>query len=399
MKKNNISIVEIFSILVKWRKIIVINFLLFSIVSAGISLLLPKWYTSTCTLLPPEQQSMGGLDLMSMLGDMPISLPSFPGLTGPSDVYIAILRSRNVREKIVTDLGLQELYGTTTMIDALAILDGLTKIDKSEENIISISTTAKTKSLAVAMAKLYVENLDRVNLTTKITSAKYARVFIEKRLKKVNLDLEQAAVNLRDFQKKHNFISVEEQTKAAIEAAAKIEAEIALVEIENNIARSSMASSHPLVKTLDLRLKELKKQVAKIETGKNLDENSYVIPFEKLPDLGMQYSFLLRDVEVQKAIYKLMVQQHEQAKIQEAKDTPTVQILDHPIEPEKRSKPKRTVIVIISAILSIFVSFFVIFFIEYLKYLRDNDPLVYKQLKLSFDTLLGDLRLFRKKRV
>ena len=399
MKKNSISIAEIFVILVKWRKLIVINFLLFSIVSAGISLILPKSYTSVCTLLPPEQQSMGGLDIMSMLGDFPVDIPSFPGLSGPSDVYVSILRSRNVMEGVVNDLGLQSIFGTTMMVDALRKLDGLTKIDQGEEGIITISTTARSRVLAAAMARSYVEQLDRVNIKTKITSAKYTREFVEKRLIKVNQDLFEAADSLKNFQKKHNFILIEEQTKAAIEAAAVIDAEIALTEVQYNIALKGMELSHPFIRSLDLKLNELKKQIQKIETGSNLDNNSYLVPFEKIPDLGMQYAFLLRDVEVQKVIYRLLVQQYEQAKIQEAKDTPTIQILDSPVEPEKKSKPKRTIIVIISAILSIFISFFIIFFIEQVNQLRQTDPQVYKQLKLSADSLLNDFRLFRKRRV
>ena len=337
-----------------------------------------------------------GLDFMSLLSDLPVSLPSLPGMSGPSDVYVAILKSRNVRKAVIDDLDLRKVYKTSTYEDALQTLDGLTKIDKTEENIIVISTTARNRKLAAEMARAYVRHLDRVNRTTRITSAKYTRKFIEKRLEEAEADLQNAAEALKNFQETHKVISIEEQTKAAIETEAQLEAQIALTEIAYNMAKQTMDTTHPEVKRLGLKLDEMKKQVAKLVTGAGLDSTSYFVPLDKLPDLGLQYAFLLRDLEVQKAIYKLLVQQYEQAKIQEAKDTPTIQILDKPEEPEKRSKPKRALIVISAAILSVFISIFIIFIAEYLRRLQQNDPSTYQKFMASLYTLKRDLRLGKK---
>lgn len=396
MEKTKITSIEALSILVKWRKFIIINFFLFSLTAAIISLILPKWYTSTCTLLPPQEQSMGGLDLMSLIGDMSFNLPNLPGMSGPSDVYVAILRSRNVQQAVVKENNLQEIYKKKTMQETLKTLSSHTQIDKSEENIIIIKTTARNRKLAAKMARSYVNNLDRVNNTTRITSARYTREFIEKRLQTANSDLEAAAKALRDFQKKNKVISIEEQTKAEISTAAQLEAEVALAEVSYNIAKKTMSSNHPDLEKLHLKLLELKKQVQKIETGTNLDSSRYVVPFEKLPDLGLQYAFLLRDVEVQKAIYKLLVQQLEQAKIQEARDTPTIQILDAPVEPELKSKPKRAIIVIVAAIFSVFVSFFIIFIFEYINRLQKIDPYSHQKLINSLHILKKDIPFRRK---
>lgn len=396
MEKTKITSIEALSILVKWRKFIIINFFLFSLTAAIISLILPKWYTSTCTLLPPQEQSMGGLDLMSLIGDMSFNLPNLPGMSGPSDVYVAILRSRNVQQAVVKENNLQEIYKKKTMQETLKTLSSHTQIDKSEENIIIIKTTARNRKLAAKMARSYVNNLDRVNNTTRITSARYTREFIEKRLQTANSDLEAAAKALRDFQKKNKVVSIEEQTKAEISTAAQLEAEVALAEVSYNIAKKTMSSNHPDLEKLHLKLLELKKQVQKIETGTNLDSSRYVVPFEKLPDLGLQYAFLLRDVEVQKAIYKLLVQQLEQAKIQEARDTPTIQILDAPVEPELKSKPKRAIIVIVAAIFSVFVSFFIIFVFEYINRLQKIDPYSHQKLINSLHILKKDIPFRRK---
>ncbi len=396
MTKNKINAVEFFSLLVKWRKLIVINFLLFSLVAVVVSLVLPKWYTASCTMLPPDQQESGGFDLMSLLGDLPKSIPGLPGMATPTDIYVAILKSRNVREGVIQDLNLMQVFEADNMDECLEMLDDVTKLDKTEEEMIVVRTSARTKKLAVQMAESYVHHLDRVNKTKRNTSARYTREFIEKRLHENEADLHQAADAMRRFQQSHRVIMIEEQAKAAITALAELEAQIALTEVNYNMARRQMDVSHPDVMQLADRRDELKKQADKLETGARLDTSSYVVPFAKLPDYGLEYTFLLRDLEVQKAIYKLLMQQYEQAKIKEAKDTPTIQILDKPVEPAKRSKPKRAIIVIASALLSVFVSLFLLFMFEYLERLRHTDPATYRQLESAWQTLQTDWQRFQR---
>ncbi len=397
MEKFKLSGIETFAILVKWRKLIIANFILFSLIAAVISSLLPKWYSSTCSLLPPEQQSMGGLDLSSLLGEMPLNIPSLQGLAGPSDVYVAILRSRNVREGVIAELNLKPVFKCKTMEDALAALDGVTKVDKTEENIIIVRATTKDRILSRDIAQAFIKHLDRVNRASRFTSARYTREFIERRLQQSEADLQKAAQALRDFQKEQKLVSLEEQTKAAILAAANLEAELAVTEVNYNIARHNMAVDHPEVVQLALKLEELKKQVNKIELGAKLDTTRYWVPFKSLPDLGMRYAFLMRDVEVQKAIYKLLMQQYEQAKIQEARDTPTIQILDAPVVPEKKSKPKRAIITIVAAVLSLFVSVAYVFGWEYVHSLRHSNPEAYNRLTESVLAIRNDIP-FRRRR-
>ncbi|HPI74901.1 MAG TPA: Wzz/FepE/Etk N-terminal domain-containing protein, partial [bacterium] len=240
MEKNKFNVLDGFTLLVKWRKLFVYNFLIFSIVAAIVSLLLPKWYTASCTLLPPDQSESSGLDILSLLGDLPKGLSGLPGMATPSDIYVAILKSRNVRDSVIQDLDLHKVFKTDNHDDCLAMLDDVTKLDKSEEDMILIKTTARSKKLAVQLAESFVHHLDRVNKTKRFTSARYTREFIEKRLADNEADLRRTAEALRDFQRKHRVISIEEQTKAAITAMAELEAQIALSEVSYNMARRQM---------------------------------------------------------------------------------------------------------------------------------------------------------------
>jgi len=404
MEKGEISFAEAVSILVKWRKFIVINFLAFCIIAAVISLLLPPWYTAQTTLLPPEGQTATGSGLMSLMEGLPISMPALPGMVGPSDIYIAILRSRNVREGVIKKLNLMQVYKAETMEMACEILANRTKIDKTEENIIVIKVTDRSRQRAAAIARAYVEELDRVNKNLRTSTARYTREFIEKRLKETEERLIKAAEALKEFQEKYKTVSIEDQTRAAIEAAAQVRAEIMLQEVKYNVLRRNLDESHSEVKKVKYNLMELQKQLEKIETGVNLNDGEYLIPFSEIPDLKLRLTFLTRDLEVQKALYKLLTEQYEQAKIQEAKDTPTIQVLDKAVPPQKRSKPKRRIIVMIAAILSLFVSGFVIFSSEYYQNLKTKNSQEYTALEKALLTLKGDVEgikrvlLFKKRR-
>ena len=140
MEKSNISTIDAFSILIKWRKFIIANFLIFTFVATAVSLMIPKQYTCVSSLFPPEQQGAGGLDLMSFLGELPVTLPNLPGMTGPSDLYVAILHSRNVREAVAADNDLQRIYKKKTIQETLKALDKNTYIDQTEEDIIIINS-------------------------------------------------------------------------------------------------------------------------------------------------------------------------------------------------------------------------------------------------------------------
>ena len=390
-----VTFVDVVHIISKWRKVIVYNFLVFSLVAAAISFILPKWYTSTAVLLPPQEKQSLGAGFMSMLTELPINLPSLPGMVTPTDVYLAILRSRNVNENVIRKLDLKRRFKTSTMADALATLKNRTFFDKTEENLLVIKATDKSPQMAKKMASVFVEELDRVNREKRVSTAHYTRIFLEERLKEADRDLKKAALRLRDFQEKHRAISIEEQTKAEIEMAANLQAEIAMQEVQLNVLLKSLKPTHSKVIQAKNRLIELQKQLRKIEEGIHLERDSYVIPFNKLPDLTMQYMFLYKDVEVQKAVFKVLTQQYEQAKIEEKSNTPTLQILDQPEIPEKKSKPQRRLIVILSALLSFFVSGVYIYYREYQLHLKENDPEAFKKLQASFSSL-KPLNFFRR---
>jgi len=393
MEPYRVNLVNFTYLITKWRKLIILNFLIFCIIAVVISLLLPNWYTAQSSILPPSESMGSGLDLFSSFTEMPLnfSLPGLPGVSGPSFVYAAILQSRTVEEEIVRKYNLMERFETTFFDDAVKILDGMINVDVSEANIITVQVTTKDPVLSASIANSLLEELDKVNKEKRITSAKLTREFIEKRVEETEEDMEEAATKLKEFQEKYKAVSVEEQVAAQIEIIAALRSEIALKEVEYNLNLKSMNKSHPSMVQLYNNIQELKKQVDKIEKGINLDKDSYILPFSEIPDLSYQMSFLLKDREVLTAVYKLLVQQLEQAKIQEKKDTPTIQVLDRAQPPERKSKPKRSLIVILAGIISLFFSGFYMVINEYSSFVKEHDPERYEKLSYIGKSIKNDL--------
>jgi uncharacterized protein involved in exopolysaccharide biosynthesis len=398
IETREITLAHFFAILVKWRRRIFRNFVIFAAVSLVIALLLPKWYSSHASLLPPEMESSSGMGLFSLMADLPVNLKSIIGGTGasPSELYMGILRSRNLREEVIKKLDLMSRWKINVMEDALRTLDGLTDIDQTEDGLIIISTTERSGELAQKMAQAYVEELDRVNRNLRFSTARQTREFIEKRLKETEAGLQRTAESLRDFQKKYGVISLEEQTRASIRAAAEIRAQVAVKEVEYEMLRRQFSESHEQIKLLKANIAALEQQLQRVEDGENSSKD-VLLAFSNIPDLGMQYVFLLKDTEVQKAVYKLLAQQYEEARIRETRDTPTVQVLDAPALPHRKSKPKRLYFVLAGVMLSFFVSGFEIILRSYLDRLKTTAPEDYNRVMEAYETLRADLLPWKRK--
>ena len=398
---QTVTFIGFLTMLFNNRKLIIRNFIIFSLLGLALALVLPHWYTSTTVLMPTNTESSGALGLLSLAGDLPFNLSGALGIGNTiNDVHIGILRSRNVREKIIKKFHLMQLWKKEYMVDALSQLDGQVNIDVTDEGLITVSVTTKSRELSQNMSNAFVEELDRVNRNARYTSAKNTREFIEKRLQQADTDLKNAAKAMRDFQLKYGVVSLQDQTVASIQAAANIQAQIALDEVEYDVLKKQYSKTHEKVILVQNKLSALRDQLTRIETGAGASDKSMLLPFSEIPDLGLKYVFLFKDLEIQKAIVELLTKQYEQTKIQEMRDTPTVEVLDKAPWPDRKSKPKRALIVLAAAFLSLFFSGFVISVNGYMSRVQEKTPEQYRQFRSSYEAFRNDLRHpFRKKKV
>ena len=373
--EEEINLLDYWRVIHKRRKLIGAIVGATFIISIIVSLILPKKYTATASVLPPVQGNSMASSIMSRLpGGLGGLASSFLGVSTPVDVWMAILKSQTIRDAIIKRFDLMKVFKVDTMDDARKTLSSMVSINKSKEGVISISVEDKNPKRAAAIANAYVEELDRVNKNMTMTAGRRMRIFVEKRLNRARKDLAQAENKLKDFQVKNRAVQIDAQSKAIIETIGTVKGQLMAKEIELQTFLSYATPNNPQAELLKTQIEELKKKLKELEEGKrhrgNPSKADIFIPTSKIPDLALKYARLLRDVKVQETLYELLTQQYEMARIQEAKDTPTVQILDRAKVPEKRSKPQRKLIVILSTFTAIFISIFLAFFLEYIEQMR-----------------------------
>ncbi len=402
-ESDKINIYSYLTVLVSYRRFIFLNLIVVCLIVAAVSFVLPSWYNAGTTILPPggDALSMGlASSLMGSATGLATSL-SLPFMATPSDLVAAILRSRAVAEAVVEKENLLEAFHTTSMEDAVRQLFSHTSVNVTPEGLISLSYEDKDRVRAARVANRWVQEADRINRQSSISQAKSARIFIEERLGQTQKELSQAELNLKDFQEQNKTILLNDQMRSAIDKAAELKAQMVSSEIKLNVLSQTLSPSHPQIRSLRSEVNEIKRQLEILESG-NPNENPQDktvldVPFAQVPDLSLRLARLIRDVKIQESIFELLTQQYEQYKIQETKDTPTIQVLDKAVPPEKRSKPRRGLLVGMSGMLSIFASLVFVFGLEYFKRSKQRNPESIERLEVLLGAWRKDVSDLRKK--
>lgn len=394
MHSEQKSLLDYVAVLVKWRWMIVLSFVGVCGSAALVSYLLPEAYTARAVILPPEAGT-SPMGLSAMLVKEPLSLTRMIPRSMPAEVFGTILRSRTVADSIVTRFDLVTEYGVSGREEAILRLKDHLRVSLSREGATTIEVEAGRPRLAADLANAFVEELDRINRRQKNARAGDLRRFIGERLEEVKADLARVEERLRDFQRDHLSVDLTEQTRAAIEGVATLQAELVEYEIALGVAKRYMASSNPQLTPLLSRIAELKKQLAKLTSERAVqkdegpDTSALYVPLEEVPEVGMELARHMRELKIQETLFEYLVQQYEQAKIEEAKNTQTIQVLDWASVPVFRSKPRRRMIVLASGGLSLILSIFLAFVFEGVTHLPAEEQ---EKLKGIGEMLRRDLR-------
>jgi tyrosine-protein kinase Etk/Wzc len=396
---QEIDLLDYFKILLKHRKMLVRNVVVVVILIAIVSFFLPKSYTGVATILPPEDTQSS--DLLNLLSSSPLSNLIFTESRTTSDLYVEILKSRSVLDGV---LGQEFLYKKTkrnaqkrTLLEILKAkslekgrkkLASKVDVKASSEGIISVAVELNDRYLAADVANALVFELDKINKEKSTSRAKNSRIYIENQLKLTEEKLGKASEELVQFQEKYKAISLEEQTKTAIEKAGELKGKILAKNVEFGVALQTMKPNNVYVVQLKKEIEELERQYNYLQYGDSLkleNQKEFYIPFADVPEVGLELANLMREVKVQETVWELLNQQYYHAKIQEARDTPTIQVLDEAVPPELRTKPKRKLLILVGSFLAFILSIFWAFISEYVDRMKSDTTVYYKTKEISDD--------------
>jgi uncharacterized protein involved in exopolysaccharide biosynthesis len=381
--QDNINLLNVLRVIVR-RKMLIIKICTAAVIlSVCFSLSLPNIYTATSTFYPPPRET-GTSALASLIAQTGAGgISAGGGLGGGStDLYIAIIKSRTVADAVVKRLNLQKTETKILTMEAARkkALGGM-KFTAGKDGIVTVAANNKDPQRAALLANTFVKEMIQRSIQLYVTKAGTERNFLEKRMDVVKVELKNAEEALRSFQEKNKTIKVDAQASVAIEGIARIRAEIASKEIQLAMLRDSMTDESSEVKALRIALSRLNSQLNALSGSGGVDN---VIPATgNVPGLGVEYVRRLRDLKVQEAIFEQLTKQFETAKINEAKESSPVQVIDEAVAPLKKSKPKRSLIVILATFSAFILSLGIIFIQEYIANLSPEDAEIIDDIKRS----------------
>lgn len=322
-----------------------------SLAAVALALVLPPRYESTVRLLPasPANASLLG-DATRIAKGETSALAGLAGLAaGPGNTgrFVALLRSRTIADRIIDRFGLMKLYGARLREDArLALQERTVIVDDRKTGVISVTVADKDRHRAAQLATAYVQELDRLNAELNTSGAHQERLFLEKRVEEVKDDLAASAARLSQFSSKSAVVDLQEQPKAMLEATTKLQAELAAARAELAGLEQIYTSQHPRLITGRAKVAELSRQVNKMSGSNGNAPDGEWPSLKALPALGVTYSELFRRTKLLELVHTALTQQLEIAKTEEAKQLPVVKVLDAAEVPERRTAPRRTLLVL-----------------------------------------------------
>jgi capsule polysaccharide export protein KpsE/RkpR len=340
------------------------------LLSLVLALILPKQYESRARLMPPEQANSGAAMLAALVGKGTGSggASGLAGLAGTllgvknsSALFVALLRSGTVSSHLVEHFNLQQVYHKHYRSDAAKRLSRETTIiEDAKSGVITIVVTDKSPFRARDLAQGYLDELNNLVAKVNTSSARRERQFIEQRLKTVQDELQHAQVELSEFSSKNATIDIKEQTRAMVDAGAKLQGQLIVSESELDSLRQIYGDDNVRVRAANARTSLLQRELER-ESGQsnqdlgqnNIDASHPYPALRQLPQLGVRWANLYRDVRIHETVFDLLSEQYETARIEEVKSIPTVSVIDVPGLAERKSGPHRVLIVLSSTILSV----------------------------------------------
>lgn len=365
-EKEEFDGIDLLIVLAKRKKMIIGITAVTAISAAIISLCMSPIYRAETKILSPQQSSSmaSQLQMMGQLGAA-IGLPgaSF-GIKNTNDLYVRLLKSRPVMDRIVDRFDLMKLYDDTYREDARCdLLKKLTVLDDKKSGIISIGVEDNDPKRSADMTNAFIEELRILNKGLSVSEAAQRRLFFEEQLNDSKEALLRAEEAMKDFQEKTGALKMDAQATVAIEGISRLRAQIAAREVQVRVMKTYATSQNPDIQRYEEELKGMRDQLGRLES-KNSAYNP-IVPTGTFPAVGTEYMRRMRDLKFNETLYELLLKQFEAAKLDEARDATVVQVIEKAIPPEKKVKPKRTLMIVFATLTGLIVSIMVAFAMDY----------------------------------
>ena len=322
-----------------------------AVCAAVLSLVIPKRYDSTARLMPPDSTNEALALIADRTGGFGNLASNLLGIRTSSDLMVGILTSSTLQDRVITRHHLDKVYGISYPEDVRARLADNTALGLDRKSgIITITVSDRQAQRASDIANSYVKELNDLVSQLATSSARREREFLEERLHQVSQELSQAEKELSQFSSKNATLNPQDQARAMVGAVAELQGRMIAAQAQLEGLRSIYTDNSVRVRALKAEIGRLQLEIQRMggRAGTTADsETDQLYPsIRQLPLLGVTWADLYRRAKVQEAVFEALTKQFELAKVQEAKEIPSVKVLDEAKAPKKKSFPPRTVITI-----------------------------------------------------
>lgn len=342
------SVMDLVTVLAKRKKLILFFPIAVAIAATAVSFVIPEVFKATAKLLPPQQNQSGAAALLSQLGGVAGLAAGATGMKTPNDLYVGMLKSRTVADNLIAKFDLKKNYDLDSQEKARKVLEENTLISTGKDGLIVIEVEDENKKLVADITNGYVAELMKLTKTLALTEASKQRMFFERQLETTKNSLAEAEVALKRSIEKNGVISVDGDSRAVVEITSKLRAQVSAKEIQLNAMQAYVTGNNPDYIQLKEELRSLRAGLAKLESG-----GSALAGKESQggdDQVGFKSIKILRDVKYNQMLFELLAKQFEAARLEEAKDSAIIQVLDAAIEPERKVKPRRLIIILTATI-------------------------------------------------
>lgn len=346
------NLLDLVTLLASRKRILARFTLVGALIAVVVSFIWPVRYTGTTMILPPQQSSSLSGMMVGQLG-MLAGLGRELGVKTTVDLYAAMLASESVQNALVQQFQLLNVYNEEKKVDARKILQKRTAIEPlPRQGLIRVSVRDSDPKRAADIANGYVEQLHALNERIALTENSQRRMFFESQLRTAKDNLSVAEQKMKETQEHTGLLQLDAQARTIIQTVANLKAQIAAKEVQLQAMRSYATGQNPDYVLVEQQLAGLRQQLAKTLRSQNISEGDLEIPTSKVPEAGLAYLRAYRDLRYYEAIFEIIARQYEAAKLDEAKSANFAQVVDPATIPEKRSSPKRLLLVLCGLVLA-----------------------------------------------
>jgi len=227
------------------------------------------------------------------------------------------------------------LYKKKLYVDALRELARHTHFEADDAGLIVVEVEDRSPQRAADMANAYVEVLDRFNRDVRMTKGRRTREFVGQRLQDTELKLHESEENFAAYQATHKTPPLSPDAASALSSVAGMYAQREALQVRLGVIEGYTQGASDEATQLRAELAQLDRRL------------------QEVPETGIASLRLLRELKTQEQLRALLIAQYEQARIDEVRDVSTLEVLDIASPPEKRSKPKRSLLVLTGLLLGL----------------------------------------------